>query len=1079
MTCDTSPDSTATTGSLTYARAILERGGAGQHTPGIYAVIPLNGPEKRPAAGWSQSAGVRIETLADLDARWPAAHPWHDGIAVIPLARAFILDVDGKREAPGYETLAALRDELNATDTELGADTAIVTASRAGEHRFFAARHDLPAIVASSPRGWTGLDVRAGGAAGYVATGPAYADLPPPVADLPEPPAGLVETLTPSGQREPSSRPGGDREASHRWVAEPDQPINVQAVRDHIRRLSGLARSHGAETARGGRPRNEAAFRLAAYAGDLAVTLGAVEELLHDPGNNGEPDDTETTPAELLFPAGDGDGDFTAAELSYRLRNGHAYRHFGPFGHGSRAPADVAVREPAPATITTDRAPDEAAGELREAVTDWVNRGGKQSIVTTAGVGKTQVAISQLLVALYRRKAGDRRPRDEDGLPVKIAYALPEHSMTAELLETVDALAETLGVRVKVWHGQDRLCSNTDLLKAVRNTAGLSGTDACDACPLKAECPFTEQRNADADLWIVSHASLTNAPPFKAARETRYRPWYGDEDEPQWLKERVSTIWRLVIDENPATALLPGVETPIRLSLDDLGAERVHGGGKVRPDVPSVDEVGAAGATMAAVLRCLPDGPIERASLPSWCEPHRLRNIATGEWQVIPPEPRKRDRTAAGAVGEVPAWVSGMSRGRLRSLASRRARFWHLLADFIEKGEAGPCPYLELATRERDGDGTRTVFMRWMAAISPGWWENGDVLALDATGDPEIIECWLGEAKHLDLPAAQLGESVTTRHIPVNTARGRLTADQTAEADDDTAEGDSAAESPAERAQRLRKNLGAAIETTGAAVIGNRDLTGPDGLLPGQPRAHFNALRGRNHLREVDHLMVIGRPMPKAQDVARYASALTGRWIDPSTPYIPVLRPLYDRHGHVISTVQSRKHPDDMAERVRRQICEAEVEQAVHRARPARRDAGLPVIIDIISTDVAVQVPVDHALAAHELPVNPDHIAEARGLLVETLAALQAVVADYWPSVNAVRRYYQRHGLTRRVPDDAPAHWRLWAVKAPEISRKRFRVAAPPEFGPDDIAAKLGVTALAAEPAVRAFNDPYPKALAA
>jgi hypothetical protein len=90
--------------------------------------------------------------------------------------------------------------------------------------------------------------------------------------------------------------------------------------------------------------------------------------------------------------------------------------------------------------------------------------------------------------------------------------------------------------------------------------------------------------------------------------------------------------------------------------------------------------------------------------------------------------------------------------------------------------------------------------------------------------------------------------------------------------------------------------------------------------------AHWGDVVGTNSLQEVRALFVIGRPLASPEDVTRQAEALFGTYI-PEREYkvlrkqgrIPIVP---DAKGNNCILVDVHRHPDPMAERLRRQITE-------------------------------------------------------------------------------------------------------------------------------------------------------------
>jgi hypothetical protein len=121
--------------------------------------------------------------------------------------------------------------------------------------------------------------------------------------------------------------------------------------------------------------------------------------------------------------------------------------------------------------------------------------------------------------------------------------------------------------------------------------------------------------------------------------------------------------------------------------------------------------------------------------------------------------------------------------------------------------------------------------------------------------------------------------------------------------------------------------------------------------------AHWGDVVGTNSLQKVRALFVIGRPLASPEDITRQAEALFGMYIfereyrvlrkQGRIPIVP------DAKGNNCIVVDVHRHPDPMAERLRRQITEGAIIQAAGRARAGLREADEPLDIHLW-TDVPV-----------------------------------------------------------------------------------------------------------------------------
>lgn len=170
----------------------------------------------------------------------------------------------------------------------------------------------------------------------------------------------------------------------------------------------------------------------------------------------------------------------------------------------------------------------------------------------------------------------------------------------------------------------------------------------------------------------------------------------------------------------------------------------------------------------------------------------------------------------------------------------------------------------------------------------------------------------------------------------------------------------------ATRSDSQRADILKAIKARpGALVIGNKSVIRV--LKPedhGAHAAHFGAIRGRNDWEKVDRIMIIGREEPSPVKVERIARAFAAHDDDAfeslaGKPYPKAQRRIRKRDGsgHGIAV---NFHPNAWADRVLKQIRDAEIVQAVDRIRPIFKDQ--PIEITLLSP-VAVDLTVDQVIA--------------------------------------------------------------------------------------------------------------------
>ena len=126
---------------------------------------------------------------------------------------------------------------------------------------------------------------------------------------------------------------------------------------------------------------------------------------------------------------------------------------------------------------------------------------------------------------------------------------------------------------------------------------------------------------------------------------------------------------------------------------------------------------------------------------------------------------------------------------------------------------------------------------------------------------------------------------------------------------------------------------------------------------------HFGDLKGTNRFSDVNALIVASRPAVKPKIAERAAAIISWKNIeelDPKYEWYPredcLLR--YRHNADYAWIVRQDKHPDPLAEAMRRSVTEDSVEQAAGRGRNVRRSAGAP-LTEYLLTNVPTERPLD------------------------------------------------------------------------------------------------------------------------
>ena len=205
----------------------------------------------------------------------------------------------------------------------------------------------------------------------------------------------------------------------------------------------------------------------------------------------------------------------------------------------------------------------------------------------------------------------------------------------------------------------------------------------------------------------------------------------------------------------------------------------------------------------------------------------------------------------------------------------------------------------------------------------------------------------------------------------------------------------------------------------GALIIGNKGAI--EALKPGEHgahAAHFGAIRGRNDWEQIDRIMVIGREEPSPAAVERIARAFAAHDDDAfeslaGKRYPKAQRGIRKRDGsgHGVAV---NFHPNAWADRVLKQIRDAEIVQAVDRIRPIFKDQPIEVVL---LSPVAVDLTVDQVVAWKDWRKGGTRIERAlKQARVVPLSSREAasLLPDIWKGEKTARDDLAAAGLLRQ-----------------------------------------------------------------
>lgn len=591
----------------------------------------------------------------------------------------------------------------------------------------------------------------------------------------------------------------------------------------------------------------------------------------------------------------------------------------------------------------------------------------RHEIDAQVGLGKTEAYLSRV-----PRLLQSLRPEH------CIVIAVPNHALSAELKKR--ALNDH-GVATEVYLGPAQPDPNRPNIRmcrlheqrAIFQAAGVAN-ELCKVCPHQAYCGFLKQRSRKSPVWIVSHQII-------------YRP----------RKAPLPPIDHLIVDENPLAAGLEGADPqrPKRTSSEDLPPE---------------------------ISRCFDALPLDR---------HLSRN----DFRISDAELRKIIEKSYAQIQTVEFQPESADQGIAQALETARqnarlieeAKFFHAIMSGSTWGMRAKI----------DERGFRVVDWIHQRRIHTDF--DVPTLFLDATAPLDakraIIDCpqaaldWVAESWRdedgsivfndefpfdpvIRAPCVIRAETPHVRHrqILFSAAQSKF-------------QGPSGERNVAKIQRYVEARSFAKNRVLVVCQLALEEKLKERGLPPNVEMAHFNALRGRDEWNDVDVLIVIGRPQPPPSPVELHAEALFSRTCKSLGP------DYYDRiWTHLTGTqheMRAERHPDEYVETLRKAICEAELIQAIGRARGVNRSETNPLEIDLINQVPLPDIDIHEILSWEDARPDPGEIIAGRhGLLLPNhhekgmANILQALLPDLYRSV-ATAKHAQVYSRPRSPKENS------------------------------------------------------------
>ncbi|KGT77152.1 hypothetical protein MA20_21305 [Bradyrhizobium japonicum] len=588
----------------------------------------------------------------------------------------------------------------------------------------------------------------------------------------------------------------------------------------------------------------------------------------------------------------------------------------------------------------------------------------------TPGAGKTHAAIERIV--RYVQETGR-----------SVVYAVPTHSKAEEIEADINRLAgETIAA---TWRGIDRedpsrpgvkLCRRGELVKAVVKSSG-SINDVCGSpsrgfCPFRDDCGYRQQADLSPRVWVTTHAALATKPQGSMK----------DADA-------------LIVDE----ALTLSSAREDDLPLSDFSAPR-----KEHARVEGWLRRAQAAAERVTPGSYLPREPFEAEGLTEAACAALSAGEAYGYARVAKTfDPRADDDTIQWIIEPV-----AIANGQVRI----RQTFWRTLAELLGGEEPTSARMKLLAGDEQ------AIRIVTPARPHPDWLRR-PILHLDATLNETVVSTWLPRFELMADIRVEQGEGVLVHQIVDQAVSyGRVVPGA---GGDKSPEKRSAQENNARRIMRAIEVKAADDRRAGGktGAIAPKSLeeymeetwrvwkTRPPNLILN----HYGNIRGRNNLEDCAREILISRPEPQAGEVERAVRLEFGRHPSASVGagFYPDRVVALRSRGNAVVAVEQPYHPDQRADALLGQVRDAEVTQAVHRARPVRRGKDRPLILEIVA-GVQIDITVDSTGTFEEwLETSPARLLLARGFWPTSWEGKQAALADLYPTPTAVRRWFEKN----------------------------------------------------------------------
>lgn len=613
------------------------------------------------------------------------------------------------------------------------------------------------------------------------------------------------------------------------------------------------------------------------------------------------------------------------------------------------------------------------------------------AIAGEAGLGKTDAVLRGIATPEWKKR--------------RVLYLVPSIDLADELRERASAM----GIDARVIRGRsqalpgrpdgsdDRMCRKWQIAEGVASLGYNVTETLCSGTGedgKKAKCPFADQ------CAYMRQVAENRDKPGLLIGAHQYLPL-----KMELLREK--DIDLLIIDES----FWQSLTRETRVNIDRFKTWRAAGGkgyfpksGERRKEAEErrQDDTADFHVVHQKAIKAIDLATSERRQ--PTLEDFRAAGLTTGDCRFA----AGIEYSNLGTVALYPNMAEDEQREALKKAVVREAfgfaRWWKILGAELatERDELHGIEAKIGHLNPRSGELENIFALSYSAEPR---FQSVPVLMIDADADPLIIERFYPEsgfetirAEWQNVRIVQCADRTGSKAAfanPANRERAWNVAMNLADRLAETVAGD-AARRPVVIAQ---KSVREAWEAD------------PEKASPPFDLAHQGALRGKDGWKAAAGSVIVGRIEPSPAEVERLARAVFYKDATPLARLKPDEkgRTQLPKRDVVITAKDGRSatvavsfHPDERADRILRQVREAELSQALARVRPIHRGADNPCTI-IVLTNVPLAVEPDELAPWDSLVPDRFEQMRSKGFLPDVASDCAVAYPAMWDSPTAVR----------------------------------------------------------------------------